>query len=98
MLLEQFRNVSGVQSYHMACQAHGKNGNEISIDEDCDRITFLYKFIEGECPRSFGMNVARMAGLPQNVMELAKAKSREFNVKMGRMLKHGDSRSVVKAA
>ena len=37
-------------------------------DEECDRITFLYKFIEGECPRSFGMNVARMAGLPQSVI------------------------------
>jgi DNA mismatch repair protein MSH6 len=79
MLLEQFRNDPGVKSYHMACKAHGKNGGDGALEEDCDRITFLYKFIEGECPRSFGMNVARMAGLPQEVMDLAKAKSREFN-------------------
>jgi len=48
----------------MACKALGKNGGDGALEEDCDRITFLYKFIEGECPRSFGMNVARMAGLP----------------------------------
>ncbi len=74
----------------MACKAHGKNGGDGALEEDCDRITFLYKFIEGECPRSFGMNVARMAGLPQEVMDMAKAKSREFNQKMSQMLKHGD--------
>ena len=100
MLLEQFRHVPGVKSYHMACKSHGKNGDidNSEIDEDCDSITFLYKFVEGECPRSFGMNVARMAGLPLSVMELAKAKSREFNLKMREMLTHGDQRSFVVAA
>ncbi len=63
--------MQGVCSYHMACKALLKNDEE-ATSEDCDRITFLYKFIEGECPRSFGMNVAHMAGLPRSVMELAK--------------------------
>ena len=38
MLLEEFRNVEGVQSYHMAFKEEG------------EKVTFLYKFIEGECP------------------------------------------------
>ena len=89
MLLEEFRNVKGVKSYHMACKTHSKNAGDIledEEDEECDRITFLYKFVEGDCPRSFGMNVARMAGLPNSVVKIAKLKSREFNSKMNSML------------
>lgn len=54
MLLDQFRNTRGVKNYHMAFKA----------SDDTDRIVFLYKFIEGDCPKSFGLNVAKMAGLP----------------------------------
>ena len=43
---------------------------------------FLYKFIKGECPMSFGINVARMALIPQNVIDKAKRKSEEFNQKL----------------
>jgi DNA mismatch repair ATPase MutS len=34
-------------------------------DLDGDDIVFLYKFERGECPQSFGINVARMAGIPR---------------------------------
>lgn len=34
-------------------------------------ITFLYKFIEGACPKSYGFNVARLAGIPQQVQVLS---------------------------
>ena len=37
-------------------------------DEDGEEsITFLYRFVEGACPKSYGFNVARLAGLPQQV-------------------------------
>ena len=39
------------------------------------RITFLYRFVEGACPSSFGLNVARMAGLPAKVLDSAYKKS-----------------------
>lgn len=59
MLLHEFRDCPGVQNYHMAYKANtGKS----------DRVTFLFKFIKGECPESFGMNVARMAMLPATVL------------------------------
>ena len=53
-----------------------------TIDNEPDKIMFLYRFIEGECPKSFGMNVARMAGLPPKVIAKAKYKSEEFFIEM----------------
>lgn len=32
-----------------------------------ETITFLYKLIEGACPKSYGFNAARLAGLPTEV-------------------------------
>ena len=32
-----------------------------------ESITFLYKFMEGACPKSYGFNAARLAGLPSEV-------------------------------
>lgn len=49
-------------------------------EDDCDQetITFLYKFVEGACPKSYGFNAARLAGLPEGVIALARSKAREF--------------------
>lgn len=37
--------------------------------EECQQetITFLYKFVEGACPKSYGFNAARLAGIPTEV-------------------------------
>ena len=35
------------------------------------QVTFLYKLAEGACPRSYGVNVARLAGLPESVLQRA---------------------------
>jgi DNA mismatch repair protein MSH6 len=62
MLLDDFRECPGVQSYHMACKQ----------EQNDDKIKFLYKFRKGECPKSFGMNVALMSGLDHQIVEKAK--------------------------
>ena len=38
-------------------------------EEDCreESVTFLYKFMEGACPKSYGFNAAKLAGLPPEV-------------------------------
>lgn len=41
-------------------------------------VTFLYKLEAGVCSRSYGMNVARMAQLPEPVIEAAARKAEEF--------------------
>ena len=72
MLINEFKTVRGVKNFHMAFkQTPGS-----------DEIVFLYKFIEGECPSSFGLNVARLAGIPDKVLLLAKKKSLEFGNKL----------------
>ncbi len=48
------------------------------IDTNKDKLIFLYKLIEGVCESSFGLNVARIAGLPLEIVKKAKIKSEEF--------------------
>lgn len=51
-------------------------------NEKGDHVIFLYKFVKGECPLSFGMNVARMAGLPAQVLEKALQRSTSFAIEL----------------
>lgn len=57
-----------VALYHMAC----------AVDEASRAVTFLYQFAAGACHRSHGVNVARLAGLPEAVLALAAQKSAEL--------------------
>jgi DNA mismatch repair protein MSH6 len=54
-------------------------GGEDEADHD---ITFLYSLGEGTCPKSFGINVARLAGLPEGVLQKAKRVSSDFEQEM----------------
>lgn len=38
-------------------------------------VTFLYRLTAGACPKSYGVNVARLAGLPPTVLRMAAAKA-----------------------
>lgn len=42
-----------------------------------EEVTFLYKLLDGACPKSYGTNVARLAGLPDCVVRRAAAKAAE---------------------
>lgn len=53
---------------HMAC-AVSPSANGSAAEE----VTFLYKLSAGACPKSYGTNVARLAGLPQSVVDRAAA-------------------------
>jgi DNA mismatch repair protein MutS len=48
-----------------------KNYN-VSVKEWNDEIIFLRKIIEGACDHSYGIQVARLAGVPQEVVKRAK--------------------------
>ncbi|KAK9844444.1 hypothetical protein WJX74_002610 [Apatococcus lobatus] len=58
-------NVPGTSSCHMACAV------EPAKDGQPEQVTFLYKLAQGACPRSYGVNVARLAGLPESVLQRA---------------------------
>jgi DNA mismatch repair protein MSH6 len=72
MLVEEFRAIPDVVGlYHM----------DSSYDSQQDKLKLLYKFIPGVAPQSFGIEVAKMAGINNKVLETAKKKSLEFNDK-----------------
>lgn len=49
---------------HMSCVVDDSEGEQ--------RVTFLYKLAPGPCPKSFGINVARLAQLPNAVSGLSR--------------------------
>ena len=55
---------------------------EDSEETDDQRVTFLYTLGPGVSPKSFGINVARLAGLPEAVLSKAKRISSEFEAQM----------------
>lgn len=69
---------------HMACEVgEGEGGLE--------EVTFLYRLTPGACPKSYGVNVARLAGIPASVLQRANEKSSDFEVNYGkrhRITKH----------
>eukprot|EP00887_Chlorella_sp_A99_P007330 scaffold2.g7330.t1 len=62
---------------HMACKvssgrARGGGGaGDPGAEAEVEEVTFLYKLTDGSCPRSYGVNVARLAGLPDAVVRRA---------------------------
>lgn len=45
------------------------NEDEEEVSEE--NVTFLYKLTEGACPKSYGFNAARLAGIPAHVTKRA---------------------------
>ncbi|KAI4341663.1 hypothetical protein MLD38_026357 [Melastoma candidum] len=70
-------NDPGVSLCHMACQVGA--GGDVT-----EEVTFLYRLTQGACPKSYGVNVARLAGIPESILLRAAVKSREFEESYGR--------------
>lgn len=41
-------------------------------------VTFLYHLVNGAAARSYGLNVARLAGIPSEILNMAAKKSQEL--------------------
>ena len=50
------------------------------LEKGQDKVTFLYKLADGVCPDSFGINVARLANIPEDVLTRAKEMADSFNI------------------
>jgi DNA mismatch repair ATPase MutS len=77
-LLDEWRNAPNVRLGHMQCLVDETE----SESEGNSNITFLYTLGPGSCPKSFGINVAKLAGLPEEVLVNAKRVSAEFENQM----------------
>lgn len=53
----------------------------VVVKEDDEKVTFLYKIKDGPANQSYGVNVARLAGLPESVLDRAKALQKELESK-----------------
>ena len=66
---------------HMDClvrSAKPMSSNEAEMEE----VTFLYRLCDGSSQRSYGLNVARLAQLPDEVLALARQHSMQFEAKI----------------
>lgn len=45
--------------------------NEESDDPTQETVTFLYKYTAGACPKSYGFNAAKLAGMSHSIIKRA---------------------------
>nr|XP_033324145.1 probable DNA mismatch repair protein Msh6 [Megalopta genalis] len=80
-LVEDYKNNKDVTLAHMACMVENEEEDEVSQET----VTFLYKLSEGACPKSYGFNAARLAGVPAVITsrahEISKRMELEINQK-----------------
>jgi DNA mismatch repair protein MSH6 len=69
-LIDRCKKLDNVEFYHMGCK------------ETEQEVIFSYKFTQGICPSSYGMNVARLAGIPKSIIEKAKMYSAQMDKKI----------------
>ena len=61
--------------YHELTQMEERNPGilnvHVDVHEEDEKVTFLYRVIEGKADKSYGINVARLAHLPGSVLDRA---------------------------
>lgn len=73
-IITSFLNDPSISTGYMSYLLEQVNGQ--------DRVTFLYKLVEGVCPESFGLNVARLSMIPESVLSRAKEVADMFNINL----------------
>jgi len=69
-------NPSVMKSFYMAFHQPLTDTKEhVKQEEAPTKMTFLYKLVQGVSERSFGLNVARMATMPESVVQRAAVKA-----------------------
>lgn len=66
-LVDNFHEDKRISLGHMACMVE----NEDDEDPTQETVTFLYKYSSGPCPKSYGFNAAKLAGMPNQIIRRA---------------------------
>ena len=79
-IFKEYENHPVCSNNHMSFIAHASNHKE---EHHKESIVFLYKVVKGIAGSSYGLNVARLAGIDDVVIGSASHKSKDFadNVK-----------------
>ena len=56
----------------LAAKHPGMKNLNVLVKEEGDQVTFLHKIVDGTADKSYGIQVAKLAGLPKEVVERAK--------------------------
>ncbi|XP_030472662.2 DNA mismatch repair protein MSH7 [Syzygium oleosum] len=88
-LTKEFGSHPRVTLQHMACALKSNCGNHSKSDQE---LVFLYKLSSGACPESYGLQVACMAGIPQQVVESASKAGRLMKMSVGGSFKSSEQR------
>jgi DNA mismatch repair protein MutS len=67
----------------LAQRFRGVKNLNVAVREWGEQVIFLHRIVEGSADRSYGIHVARMAGVPQAVIERAKQLLGELSVQQG---------------
>lgn len=65
----------------------------VSVKETATKVIFMRKLVEGGTEHSFGIHVARMAGMPKQIVDRANEMLHELE---SQRQKHGDTKDAVK--
>ncbi|XP_029035592.1 probable DNA mismatch repair protein Msh6 [Osmia bicornis bicornis] len=80
-LVEDYEDNKDITLAHMACMVENEEEDKVTQET----VTFLYKLSEGACPKSYGFNAARLAGVPVVITnrghEISKKLERETSQK-----------------
>lgn len=80
-LVRDFKDSKTVRLAHMGCKVEKNSEKDIDSDPLKESITFLYKVTEGPVARSYGFNVARLAGIEDSIIMDAYEKAKEFELR-----------------
>lgn len=72
-LVETFQRDSvRISLGHMACMVEREDDDGATDDDPtAETVTFLYKYTTGPCPKSYGFNAAKLAGMPTAIIQRA---------------------------
>lgn len=84
-LVRDFANDPDIRLAHMGCKVEkkslpGDKNDHFDPDPLKESITFLYKITDGPVSRSYGFNVAKLAGLEDSIISDAYSKSKELEL------------------
>uniref|UniRef100_A0A182QD49 DNA mismatch repair protein n=1 Tax=Anopheles farauti TaxID=69004 RepID=A0A182QD49_9DIPT len=66
-LVDSFHDDPRITLGHMACMVENEDGE----DPTQETVTFLYRYTDGACPKSYGFNAAKLAGMPAAIIKRA---------------------------
>ncbi|KAG6723721.1 hypothetical protein I3842_03G222000 [Carya illinoinensis] len=89
-LTKEFASHPHVTLQHMACTFKSKSDCNSKGDQE---LVFLYRLTSGACPESYGLQVATMAGIPEQVVEAASKAGQVMRKSVGESFRSCERRS-----